>query len=356
MHALHLSERSGSPLQKVILSELTVTFGEGNMLHKNESLPRLNCSALRDSENGSISDGMSPRYRAFNHVCQSLGLAGDRLVPVFTAYFDESGTHGGSPAVVVGGYIGVVKKWKEFGEVWDAQIIKREGISVLHRTDLENFEGEFAGWRRDRQIKVIRRAHKIIKKYTQIGAGISQAVVPADFENVIPDAVKRAYGGPYGWAAFQCMIHISKWADDRGYREPIHWVFEAGARGRHQVDRMFSLFAHPPVGVRPSLLLQQKFRLAGWTFSPKECVCQLQAADFYSYESYKEIDNSDFAAGVRKRNVRKSALDLFRDKQDHRFYSDKHHLKLWVDAAPEIIKTFEERERMLRAAGREDLI
>jgi hypothetical protein len=31
-------------------------------------------------------------------------------MPIFTVYFDESGTHGGSPAVVVGGYIGIVKK------------------------------------------------------------------------------------------------------------------------------------------------------------------------------------------------------------------------------------------------------
>jgi hypothetical protein len=299
---------------------------------------------------------MTSRYDAFNHICQSLEISGDRLVPIFTAYFDESGTHGGSPAVVVGGYIGIVKKWKEFGEIWNTHIIKREGIKVLHRVDLENFEGEFLGWKRDRQIKVIRRAHKIIKKYTEIGAGISQAVVPADFEKVIPDVVKRAMGGPYGWATFLCTIHVSRWADDHGYREPINWIFEAGARGRHQVNRMFSLLAHPPPGARPSLIVQQKVRIASLIFSPKECVRQLQAADFYAYESYKEIDNRTIVGGVRKRDIRKSALDLFRQKQDQRYYSDKDHLQRWVDDSGDIIKNFEDRERMLRDAGREDLI
>jgi|GEM_PF-675821 uncharacterized protein DUF3800 len=299
---------------------------------------------------------MTSRYDAFRHICQSLGVSGDRVMPIFTVYFDESGTHGGSPAVVVGGYIGIVKKWKEFGEIWNTHILKREGIKILHRVDLENFEGEFTGWKRDRQVRVIRRAHKIIKKYTEIGAGISQAVVPADFEEVIPDVAKRAFGGPYGWAANCCTIHVSKWADDHGYREPIHWVFEAGAKGRHQVDRMFDLLVNPPPGARPSPIVQQKFRVASWTFSPKESACQLQAADFYAYESYKEIDNRTIVGGVRKRDIRKSALALFRRSQDHRFYSEKEHLRRWVNDSGDIIKGFEDRERMLRDAGREDLI
>jgi len=277
-------------------------------------------------------------------------------MPIFTAYFDESGTHGGSAAVVVGGHIGVVKKWKELGEIWDTHILKREGIKVSHRVDLENFKGEFLGWKRDRQIKVVRRAHKIIKKYTEIGAGISQAVVPADFEEVIPDVVKRAFGGAYGWAAHDCLIHVSKWADTHGYREPIHWVFEAGAKGRHQIDRMFGVLVNPPPGAQPSRLVQEKLRVASWTFSPKEYVCQLQAADFYAYESYKEIDNRTIIGGARKRDIRKSALDLFRPGQDLRFYSEKEHLQRWVDDSGDIIKTFEDRERMLRDVGREDLI
>src|SRR5208282_4157236 len=98
-------------------------------------------------------------------------------MPLFTGYFDESGTHSNSPVAVLGGYVATVRQWKEFQVAWNKYILDRENIRVLHRVDLEHFRQEFKDWDRDRQVKVLRLAHKIIKNHTRVA--IAQAIVVA---------------------------------------------------------------------------------------------------------------------------------------------------------------------------------
>lgn len=290
-------------------------------------------------------------YDAFKHLQHSLSLDENALMPMFTVYLDESGTHGESPVIVVGGYIATVKRWIEFERTWKTFIMEREGIKVLHRVDVENFADEFKNWSRARQIKVLRRAHKIIKRYTCIG--FSQSVVLADFEKLIPDEVRRAFGGAYGWAALDCLVHVAKWADVHGYRDPIQYVFEKGAEGRHQVDRMFSVLTEPPLGSQPSVLLLDKLRVAGWSFAGKESICALQAADFYAYETYKHMENR-IVDGI-KRPVRKSALDLIRTT-DLQFWSGEKQLQQWIHDQEQIIRKLKDRESFLKSIGRANLI
>jgi hypothetical protein len=148
---------------------------------------------------------------------------------IFKAYFDESGTHDDASNIAVAGYISTTKQWKRFGQEWTA-ILRREGVNVLHRVDLENFRGAFRSWSRDRQVKVTRECHGIIKKHTE--KGIGGAVIAVDFDQAMPDVVKRVFGGPYGWLAQECMIGIGHWATDSNQKAFVQYVFEKGARGR----------------------------------------------------------------------------------------------------------------------------
>jgi hypothetical protein len=61
---------------------------------------------------------------------------------MLTAYFDDSGTDAGSKAAVVAGYLGSTTNWKRFAEEWRA-LLSDYGISIMRRTDLENYQGEF---------------------------------------------------------------------------------------------------------------------------------------------------------------------------------------------------------------------
>jgi Protein of unknown function (DUF3800) len=56
----------------------------------------------------------------------------DRLFMfVFTAYLDESGTHGDSPVTVMGGILARAEQWKAFNIGFDA-IRNRYGFKVFH--------------------------------------------------------------------------------------------------------------------------------------------------------------------------------------------------------------------------------
>jgi hypothetical protein len=40
-------------------------------------------------------------------------------VLIYTAYLDESGTHGGSPATVMGGVMASARQWADFAKQFD---------------------------------------------------------------------------------------------------------------------------------------------------------------------------------------------------------------------------------------------
>jgi hypothetical protein len=53
---------------------------------------------------------------------------------MLSAYFDESGTHGGSAAVAIAGYMATCEAWVEFEARWLA-ILSSFGLENFHMTD-----------------------------------------------------------------------------------------------------------------------------------------------------------------------------------------------------------------------------
>lgn len=69
----------------------------------------------------------------------------ERLFLILTAYFDESGTHAGSPATILSGVMGTANQWARFQADVD-KIKKRYGFKIFHAKELKSRSGEFAGW------------------------------------------------------------------------------------------------------------------------------------------------------------------------------------------------------------------
>ena len=73
---------------------------------------------------------------------------------MLVAYLDESGTHGDASAVIVGGYVSTAEQWEAFRTEWSV-FLATESVKILHRADLENFQGEFErgkGWDETRRL------------------------------------------------------------------------------------------------------------------------------------------------------------------------------------------------------------
>ena len=140
---------------------------------------------------------------------------------------------------MVAGYVGSDFQWKRFVDRWTTAL-KAERVSVVRRSALENFRGEFTlekGWTRTRRTEFVRRLHSIIK--TCMYSAIAATVVKNDFEKVMPQWVHDLMGGPYGWCAFWCVFALRGWCQEKNHHGLVNWVFESGTDGAHEIKWMF---------------------------------------------------------------------------------------------------------------------
>jgi hypothetical protein len=260
-------------------------------------------------------------YDSYCHLSRTLFKKPSDLMGMLSAYFDDSGTDQYSRTAVVGGYVGSDFQWRRFVARWSKTLDEAQ-VKILHRSDLENFQGEFTeakGWNPSRRTELVRKLHSIIKTSTY--SAVAAAVVKDDFNAVMPSWVKHLFGGAYGWCAFMCVLAMRGWCTERHHSDPIAWVFESGTAGAPEIGEMFQALQLPE--------LRALYRISSVTFDGKE-LKSLQAADLVAYEIFKHTENQVLDGG-RNWPRRRSALDLFR-RQDERYLTfwDRGRLINWL--------------------------
>lgn len=139
-------------------------------------------------------------------------------------------------SAVVAGYLSNVAQWE-----WN-KVLKDFKVKQMHRADLENFKGEFTesrGWNPNRRKAFLMCLHPIIRRRMKLPVGT--AVIRKDFEEIIPQKVRKKFGSVCGWCAHTCLVKLRVWCHRpcRLHTMPIEWIFEAGTIGHGQVDAMF---------------------------------------------------------------------------------------------------------------------
>lgn len=236
-------------------------------------------------------------------------LAGTRLMAVLRVYFDESGTHKGSGALVVAGYLANDRLWDRFDTEW-SNLLRREGLAAFHMTDCENLRGEFRGWDESRRRRVVQTVTAIIRRCTWFR--IAAAVNLADYQSAA--SLLRDSLSPYSFCVNECLKRIRRWADERAVDSRIAYVFEQGSPFQGDVNDTMRMAMSDPG-------LKERYRIGSWVFSDKRDLLPLQAADVYAYECWKELTNRILVADPdQRRDRRKSLSELLRDKHGL-FYS-----------------------------------
>jgi hypothetical protein len=111
----------------------------------------------------------------------------ERLFVIVTVYIDESGTHDGSPVMVLAGQVAKLGQWVDFDARW-RRLLKREGVEYFHAKEFRSRSGPFAGWSPERSERFLRRAEKIISKFTF--CGFTTVLDPRDYQQVYRAAKK----------------------------------------------------------------------------------------------------------------------------------------------------------------------
>jgi hypothetical protein len=141
------------------------------------------------------------------------------IVMMMEAYFDESGTHAGSPVICVAGYLFTAEQAVHLDREWK-QALEEFEVSHFHAADCGNGFGEFKPLAPEQCIELTKRLIGTIKRRMEIGVAVSLS--ETDFGQI--EAPEWERGGPYMLCAFHALAAISGWADLRDYHEKISSV------------------------------------------------------------------------------------------------------------------------------------
>ncbi|MEA2561405.1 MAG: hypothetical protein QOH06_2909 [Acidobacteriota bacterium] len=199
----------------------------------------------------------------------------DRFVVTLHAYMDESGTHRGSKALCVAGYISSPERWVAFEREWYEALYDFD-IGYFHMTDFAVKAPPYDTWTREQRISRLSRLIEIINRsaYASVGIGIPLANYKIEFSA----KAKRAIGSPYGLAAAACFMEFDRLVAARSPTSRIAYVFDILSKGTGPVKSFFE-----------SNERRKRLRLLSLRYEPKTEFLPLQAADILAYELYKHL-------------------------------------------------------------------
>jgi hypothetical protein len=203
----------------------------------------------------------------------------DRLVLVLHGYFDESGTHGGSRAISVAGYLSTADRWLTFEQEWKAAL-NAYGLESFHMTDFVARKEEFASWEDAERSERLANLIAIINR--NVVASVAFALPMRDYYSIFSKTAKHYTGGAYGLAAVSCFMDASSAVQTEHPNAKIAYVFERGVKGRGQVMKVFDHACDSPE-------LRASHRLLSLKYEDKRDFVALQAADILAYELYRHL-------------------------------------------------------------------
>jgi hypothetical protein len=163
----------------------------------------------------------------------------DALFLIFTAYFDESDTHGKKPNVIMAAFLGSARQWELFGRRYRA--MQREyQFKTLHSKDFRARRGEFEGWHIDKCRQLATElADAICDNLTE---GVSTLLPHNLYESVYlapPIPAKMPIDSQYGLCFRISLYRLIQTLAAKKKRYRLHIVIEDGHKNVRNALRIF---------------------------------------------------------------------------------------------------------------------
>jgi hypothetical protein len=209
-------------------------------------------------------------------LCQTFLADREGDVVVIRMFVDESGIHGGSPVISVGGYLSKPTRWQKFTSEWN-RVLKPSKIKVFHASECNARSGEFQDWTREERDKLVKRLLPIIPKYA---VGMAIGIDLSAVEKVLqsrPD-LRQFHRDPYYSCILWLLLRVARRLNEEGDPERIAVV--------HEINDFQSsaLSAYNFVLTQPEGKAYSSF-----SFGRKQDFVPLQAADILAYEAGRRV-------------------------------------------------------------------
>ena len=198
---------------------------------------------------------------------------------IFTAYMDESGTHGTSPVTIMAGAYGSAAQWGDV-EARIQELEQKRQFSMFHSTDLKSGHGSFKGWSSEQRLELVEEFIAILAD-RRIEAGFVMQIVNADYEKYY-----RVGDGPapavldtnYGFCFRGCLTHLLQLVQSSD--NTLNIVMESGHRNSGDARRIFDQVKAR--GLKPGF----ENLLGTLAFTEKKDCRLLGIADFLAYTTF----------------------------------------------------------------------
>jgi Protein of unknown function (DUF3800) len=157
---------------------------------------------------------------------------GGLAVILSEVYFDESGTHDGSPVMTMAGYLFKKNQARLFSRDWQ-KALNRLGLPAAHMTDCANGNGNYAEMSLEQRILSEKLLIENIKRRTVFGIGLS--VKPDMYAEVMGEYAQAL--SPYTLLLMLSVVKIRDWAERTAYQGKVAYFFESGHRHASEANR-----------------------------------------------------------------------------------------------------------------------
>jgi Protein of unknown function (DUF3800) len=263
----------------------------------------------------------------FDGFCRSIYACPGGLMATFSLYCDDSGTHDQSPIAVAACFVSTVEQWERFNVNWK-EANDAENFGTFHMADFVAKKGQFSlpEWQDDaKRDRTLKRLIAIINLRRRVG--FFGVVEKAAYDEEVPKEYRQRFKlgeNHYTFAVRMCMAKVLKWRLKYGYTEPVQFVFDRLSKGKGEITAMFDEALREG---DERALLHGISKQAGWSFSSKEQVWPLQAADIFAWETLHYMQKS-YLPQI-KETPRKSYAALVSSNTAHGLH-DRESLRRWI--------------------------
>jgi hypothetical protein len=194
------------------------------------------------------------------------------LVAFLECYFDESGSHGGSQALCLAGYVFEKENCKTFDLGWK-QVLDQFRLPYFRMSACAHMQRPFDHLTREETIEVEKAMIALINEHAMLGLAIT--VNEADYTHFF--GPNNPAGGPYSFCCWQILAGIQNWISKNKFEGEISYFYEAGHASQPEANRIMNrIFSHPR--------LRARYHYASHTFADKTKLRPLQAADLLAWQ------------------------------------------------------------------------
>lgn len=161
------------------------------------------------------------------------------FVMIYTAYFDESDTHGAAPTLILAAFLGSAREWELFGRRIRA-LQRRDGFTVFHATEFRARRNEFEGWSDRKCRRLVRDLAVAIRD--ELTEGVTIALPRSLYEKEYRDGYvpkKMSLDSQFGVCFRACMDRLIHILRSMKKRHRLNVVIEEGHKNANDAVKIF---------------------------------------------------------------------------------------------------------------------